>query len=308
MNNKPSTMIVNSTIINFDTPLDAIFSSENNFIDQINNATKEILTTEKRIVMIAGPSGSGKTTFSKMLSAKLADFGIETKVIEMDNYFKTYNKDTIPKTKTGEDDLEHPDCVDAELLHNHIEKLLNNETIQIPKYDFIARKSIMTDTFITPNDKTVFIIEGIHALNPVFSGGLDVFKVYINTNSRFNIYNPLNKKKILIDRRMERCFRRSIRDKKNRGFDIPETLEMWDNVVAGELKYVSIYKGEADIVIDSSFPYEPFILIHQFRRLCDKEDCKGNAKLYEILEYFEYMPEIDIKFLPKSSLLNEFVG
>ena len=305
--NKPNTIIVNSTTINFDSPLDAIFASENSFFDQINKATKEILTTNKRIILVAGPSGSGKTTFSKMLSAKLNDFGVETKVIEMDNYFKTYDKNIIPKTKDGKDDLESPECLNSELLHEHISKLLKNEQIQLPKYNFILRKSELSDTIVQPSNNTVFIIEGIHALNPVFSEGLDVFKIYINTNSRFNIYNPTTKEKILIDRRIERCFRRSIRDKRKRGFEVKETLEMWENIVAGELKYVSIYKNEADIIIDSSFPYESFMLIPAFSKICNKEDCKKYPKLVEILEFFENMPEIDLKYLPKSSLLNEFL-
>lgn len=68
------------------------------------------------IVLLSGPSGSGKTTTALKIEEELERRGIVTHTISLDNYFKTLNKATAPRTPEGDLDFESPLCLDMELL------------------------------------------------------------------------------------------------------------------------------------------------------------------------------------------------
>ena len=53
---------------------------------------------ESPIVLLSGPSGSGKTTTALKLEQELVRRGVNTHTISMDNYFKTLNRATAPRT------------------------------------------------------------------------------------------------------------------------------------------------------------------------------------------------------------------
>ena len=56
-----------------------------------------------------------------------------------------------------------------------------------------------------------------------------------------------------------RISRRAVRDYNFRGTDLLETLMMWYNVRRGEKLYISPFKNRANVIIDSSLPYEPSV-------------------------------------------------
>ena len=68
------------------------------------------------IVLLSGPSGSGKTTTALKLEEELEKRGISTHTISMDNYFKTMNPRTAPRTPEGDIDYGSPLCLGMELL------------------------------------------------------------------------------------------------------------------------------------------------------------------------------------------------
>ena len=53
------------------------------------------------IVLLSGPSGSGKTTTAMKIEEELERRGVQTHTISMDNYFKTLNPKTAPRTAGG---------------------------------------------------------------------------------------------------------------------------------------------------------------------------------------------------------------
>ena len=53
------------------------------------------------IVLLSGPSGSGKTTTAQKIEEELTKRGVRTYTISMDNYFRTVDPDTAPRTKEG---------------------------------------------------------------------------------------------------------------------------------------------------------------------------------------------------------------
>lgn len=301
LNELPDKMIVNSTLIEFDNILDSILLIEQNFAQQIDFAVKEIIDSKKRIIMISGPSSSGKTTFSKLLAQKLQDFHYKTFSIEMDNYFKSFKNNNYPILSNGAIDYESPNCLDKTLLLKDIELLNNLQKTKIPIFDFKTRTSIPEQIEIVPDEKTILIFEGIHALNPEFLCE-NTYKIYVTTNSKLNILNPyFPNDKYTLDKRNIRLIRRAIRDVHTRYTSIEKTLSMWNNVVEGELKYIDLYKPQANVIIDTSLPYEPFLLIPIFNDLLKKE------KINTPLKNFPNIPSIDKSYIPKSSLINEFL-
>lgn len=109
------------------------------------------------IIGIAGASGSGKTYLMEKIKNKvdiLFSVGdIET--ISCDNYY--YENDTLNK------DL--PSSLELSLLAEHITKLKNGETVEIPEYSFITQKREYNKNKIIDGSKIkILIVEGLFVL------------------------------------------------------------------------------------------------------------------------------------------------
>ena len=75
------------------------------------------------IVLLSGPSGSGKTTTAMKIAEALRRMGIGSQSLAMDNYFRTLDPRTVPRTPEGGEDLESPACLDMDLLGKHLNAL-----------------------------------------------------------------------------------------------------------------------------------------------------------------------------------------
>ena len=62
--------------------------------------------------------------------------GVHAYYVGMDDYFKSVDPATAPRTPEGDIDLESPLCLDMELLNEHFTMLAAGERIYIPKYEF----------------------------------------------------------------------------------------------------------------------------------------------------------------------------
>ena len=87
-----------------------------------------------KMVLIAGPSSSGKTTFARKLSLALRLNGLTPVTISVDNYF--VERPDTPRDEFGNYDFECIEAIDLDLFNDHLVKLLNGETIEVPKFDF----------------------------------------------------------------------------------------------------------------------------------------------------------------------------
>ena len=92
------------------------------------------------IVLLSGPSGSGKTTTAQKIEEELTKRGVRTYTISMDNYFRTVDPATAPRTKEGAIDFESPLCMDMELLNEHFTKLARGERILVPTGGILIRR------------------------------------------------------------------------------------------------------------------------------------------------------------------------
>jgi uridine kinase len=126
---------------------------------------------KSRIVLLSGPSGSGKTTTAMKIEEVLRGMGVESRSISMDNYFRSIDPHTAPRTEDGEIDYESPLCLDMELLNTHFEKLEAGEAIRIPKFEFA--RQMRNDSMSAPlrlGSNEIAIFEGIHALGDEIAG------------------------------------------------------------------------------------------------------------------------------------------
>ena len=137
------------------------------------------------IVLLSGPSGSGKTTTAQKIEEELTKRGVRTYTISMDNYFRTVDPATAPRTKEGAIDFESPLCMDMELLNEHFTKLARGERILVPKYEFARQMRVLEPSKSLKLKKDeIVIFEGIHALNDdITAKHPEAFKLYISARS-----------------------------------------------------------------------------------------------------------------------------
>lgn len=282
---------------------------DENYSQRVSLAADKILSNIERspIVLLSGPSGSGKTTTAMKIAEELQRRGVNTHAVAMDNYFTTINPRTAPRTPEGDIDYESPQCLDMELLSRHFTALSNGEEIMIPKYEFV--RQMRNDSRGTPlklGKNEIAIFEGIHALNDQIAGRHpQATKLYISARSNVNEGSVLRFKGTWM-----RLTRRAVRDYNFRGTDVEDTLDMWDNVRRGEKLYISPFKNKADIIFDSSLPYEVSVMknyaLPLLRAVPEENDRR--SELLELIDAFRYFQPIDPQLVAKDSLLREFIG
>ena len=271
-------------------------------------ADKILSNLEKSpIVLLSGPSGSGKTTTAMKIAEELQRRGVNSRAVAMDNYFKTINPKTAPRTPEGELDYESPLCLDMELLDRHFTALSRGEEILIPKFEFA--RQMRNDSLGLPmklGKNEIAIFEGIHALNDDITGRHpEAAKLYISARSNINEGAVLRFKGTWM-----RLVRRAVRDYSFRGTEVAGTLEMWANVRRGEKLYISPYKNRADIVFDSTLPYEVSVMRHYALPILQSvpEDNERHDELLQLIDSFQYFEAIDPALVARDSLLREFIG
>ncbi len=289
-------------------PKALVSMTEDVYTHDLKWIAEQILNTEgnRHVVMLSGPSSSGKTTTSKKLSDELAKHGADVQLISMDDFY--LGKEHVKRLPDGKPDFESVEALDIPLIKKSIAQLSTTGECVIPTYDFAnSRRGEKTKT-IHLGDNSVIIMEGIHALNPIFSEGQSkarVMKVY--TAVKQGIKN--NEDYVLTNREI-RFIRRVVRDYHFRQVDPEYMLSMWDTVVEGEKKYIRPYRYTSDFTVNSIHIYEPCVMkewaIPVLRRIGSSDPHYSFVrKLIAALEQFE---TVDSSLVPENSLIREFIG
>ena len=282
------------------------------YAQRVSLAAEKILSNLERspIVLLSGPSGSGKTTTALKLEQELERRGVQTHTVSMDNYFKTLNRKTAPRNAEGDIDYESPKLLDMDLLDDTFTRLSRGEWVIVPKFEFA--RQMRNDSRGTPlklDKNEIAIFEGIHALNDDIAGRHpEATTLYISARS-----NILEGEELRFKGTWMRISRRAVRDYNFRGTDLVETLSMWYNVRRGEKRYISPFKGRADVIIDSSLRYEVPVFANYaapLREALDQvaPDNERFQELHELVDAFRYFTPIDPALVPADSLLREFIG
>ena len=259
-----------------------------------------------KMVLIAGPSSSGKTTFAQRLGIQLRLNRLKPVTISVDNYF-VERKDT-PRDENGEYDFECIEAIDLELFNDHLTKLLNGEEVELPEFDFIEGTKRYNGKKIKLAEDEILVIEGIHCLNDKLTSKIPAeqkYKVYISALTVLNL-DRFNR----ISTTDTRLVRRIVRDYQFRGYSAKHTIRTWDKVNEGEEKNIFPFQEEADFIFNTSLIYELCalkpIVMPLLEEITNKDEEYAEAhRLVNMLKYFETIPN---EYVPKNSLLKEFLG
>ena len=298
--------------INFKTvadPLAFVQEEDERYNAKVRKAAQMILKNRKLspIVLLSGPSGSGKTTTAMKIAEELKRQGVSTHYVAMDDYFKTIDPETVPRTPEGEMDLESPLCLDMELLNRHFTQLSEGKRIFVPKYEFSRRMRIQEPSkSIKLGKDEIVIFEGIHALNDMITARHpEAFKLYISARSDVEFEG-----KVVYKRTWFRLVRRMVRDHNFRGTDPTETMAMWSNVRRGEKLNISPFKDKADLMLDTSLAYEPAVFNHTATALFRSVPAgiERFDELRAVLPALQLFGDIDEKYVADDALIREFIG
>ena len=276
---------------------------------RVGNAAEKIIGNlgSSPIVLLSGPSGSGKTTTAEKIAQALQRRGIGTHYVGMDDYFNTVTPETVPRTPSGDMDLESPLCLDMELLNQHFTQLARGERIYVPKYEFSRQMRIQEPSkSIRLKKDEVVIFEGIHALNDMITDRHpEAFKLYVSARSDVYFEN-----KAVFLRTWFRLVRRMVRDFNFRGSDPQQTMAMWANVRRGERAYISPYKDKADYQFDTAFPYEIPVMNDTATRLFQSvpEGIDRFDELRRVLPALQLFGVIDSALVAEDAMIREFIG
>ena len=288
--------------------MEFIKKSNEEYTAKIAAAAKSVAESHKPIVLLSGPSGSGKTTTALRLADELKKIGINASVISMDNYFipnKNIEEKNVPRDEDGNIDLESPYRVDIHMFQEHMKSLADCQTIEVPEFDFVTQ-DYTSFTPISRKENEVMIFEGIHALNPEVNGGVTdtATCIYVSVRTRLKTSNG-----DLLHPSHVRLMRRLIRDRLFRGREYDDIFAMYRSVQRGESLYIMPHKGRADINIDTFIDYEASV----YKGVIYEDFVNAEKSLHGdmrsmIIKYLEELDVIPTVFVPKNSLIKEFIG
>lgn len=259
-----------------------------------------------KIVLIAGPSSSGKTTTARKLSMYLKSFGLNPKTLSTDDYFIPREK--TPKLPNGDYDYESINAIDLELFNNHLTKLLNNEEVEIPTFNFYKGIGEYLGNTLKLEKDDILIIEGLHCLNEKLTESIpkeNKLKIYVSPLSDLNIDNHN-----MIATSDIRLLRRIIRDNRTRGYTAEHTIKTWRTVRKGEEDNIFPYQNEASYVFNTAFIYELGVIKPYAEALLYSIDQTSEyyeeaRRLLNLLNMFLTIPSDAV---PNDSILREFIG
>jgi len=286
-----------------------VAASERNYAAMIDGAVAEFTKDGRhKFIMLAGPSASGKTTTAKKITAKFRETGVKAYFISLDDFYGS--PESAPKTDDGSPDYENIHALDLPLLHATLGGILLTGEGAIPKFDFAQGRRTDKPFMMKLNPGDAVIIEGLHALNPLITETLpadSLLKLYVSMSTR--VYDE--KGDVVLSKRDQRFIRRMVRDHKYRNSGVAETFDLWQDVVAGEDKYLFPFEDLAHVKLNSFHPYEPCVIKGEalgLLRAVEPQDAAFYEKARSLAENLERFAELPESAMPPDSLLREFAG
>lgn len=275
---------------------------------KISQIADKIKARQKKVkvILIAGPSSSGKTTFGKRLAIQLMVNGIKPINLSLDNYF--VDRELTPRDEKGEYDYECIDALDIATFTDNMQRLMNGEEVEIPKFSFETGQRYYDGEKFKISKNNVIIVEGIHGLNPKLTQLLpqeSLFKIFVSALTSIAIDNHN-----LINPTDNRLLRRMVRDYKYRNYSALDTLKRWESVLLGEQKHIVPYQEEADAMFNSALIYELGALKTQAEPLLREvtQQHPEHSKALRLLKFFSYIRAVPTREVPPTSIIREFLG
>ena len=262
-----------------------------------------------QLILVAGPSSSGKTTFTGRLAIHLRVLGLQPVMISLDDYY--INRADLPREADGSIDLEALHTIDVPLFREHMQRLMEGETVEIPRYSFHTGSRLPKGVPLKLMPGQPVLVEGIHGLNPALVEGVDekyIHRIFVSALTCLNLddHNRIRTTDV-------RLLRRIVRDNQFRSTPPEETLAMWPSVRRGEETWIFPYQEWADSMFNTALHYELPVLGHYAYKLLrailpESPHYLTARRLVKMLNYFPDVPETVLEEVPPLSLLREFIG
>jgi uridine kinase len=110
------------------------------------------------VIGIAGGSGSGKSWLARYLKESL---GADATVISQDWYYR--DQSATPADRREALNFDHPSAIENELLLEHLDRLIEGEPIETPRYQFSTHSRGKQTVAVEP--ARVVILEGLFVLH-----------------------------------------------------------------------------------------------------------------------------------------------
>ena len=258
-----------------------------------------------RLVFIAGPSSAGKTTFTRRLAIQLLAHGVKPVYIGLDDYF--VDREKTPRDENGEYDFEALEAVELDLFHAQVPRLMRGELVTLPRYNFLTGKR-EDGAALKIGESHVLLVEGIHGLNPALLPNVprdSIYRIYVSPLTQLNLDHHNR-----IPTSDTRLLRRITRDAAQRGYSALTTIQRWENVRRGEVKYIFPYQGNADAIFNSALVYELAVLQPLVLPLLRQVE-PGTQEYVEakrLMSFLEWIEPCSGDVVPDNSILREFIG
>ncbi|MFI3329881.1 MAG: uridine kinase [bacterium] len=178
------------------------------------------------LITIAGGSASGKTTVVEKIVSRLPQ--LDVSLLKHDDYYCDLSHMKLEDRYAV--NYDHPSALDNSLLITHLVKLLSNESIDKPTYDFIEHNRSKVTERVVPTK--VIILEGILVLENIDIRNLSHIKIFVESDDDI------------------RFIRRLVRDTNTRGRSQESVINQYLKTVKPmHYKYVKPSKRFADIII-----------------------------------------------------------
>lgn len=181
------------------------------------------------IIGLTGGTGCGKTTVVNQILNELPTN--EVGIISQDSYYNdTSHLSFEERTKIN---FDHPKSIDFDLLYTHLKQLKAGQSIEQPEYSFVDHNR--TGNTILTHPRKVMIVEGILIFTHPEVRELFDIKIFVHADSD------------------ERLIRRLKRDISERGRDIDEVLNRYQNTLKPmHQQFIEPMKEYADIIIPTN--------------------------------------------------------
>ena len=289
-------------------PEDLVMTVENIFRNDLRQITDRILSipVRRHIIFLSGPSSSGKTTCGKKLAEEFELKGCRALLVSMDDFY--LGAEFVKKLPNGKPDFESVEALDIGLMRKCVAEIAEKGECDIPRYDFGNSRRRSDTRHIKLDSDSVVIIEGIHALNPIFETIIPkeyLSRIYIGVKQGIK-----DNEEYVLQNRELRLLRRIVRDSSFRHTRPEKAMDMWGEVVDGEKKYIRPYRYTSDFTVNTIHIYEPCVLKSHALPLLYGIDSQSPhcEKAQHLIASLERFRDIDESLVPHNSLIREFIG